>query len=119
MNILRDLKISHKLLLLIILSAIITSIVGIVGYKNMRDMAYGSETIYNEHLQPIDWLGRINANNHAIDAFTLEAMITKDPAKYEALMNNINGAIKENNAWMERFEPLMAKATRFLGSLLY
>ncbi|RJS61850.1 methyl-accepting chemotaxis protein [Bacillus sp. PK3_68] len=104
MKILHDLKISQKLLTLIILFAVITSIVGVVGYKNMKEMAHGSEIMYKEHLQPLDWLGRINANNRAIDAFTLEIMVTKDPAKYEELMNSINRAIKENNAWMEQYK---------------
>ncbi|UAT32839.1 methyl-accepting chemotaxis protein (plasmid) [Bacillus badius] len=104
MKILHDLKISQKLLTLIILFAVITIIVGVVGYKNMKEMAHGSEIMYKEHLQPLDWLGRINANNRAIDAFTLEIMVTKDPAKYEELMNSINRAIKENNAWMEQYK---------------
>ncbi|HEY9578066.1 MAG TPA: methyl-accepting chemotaxis protein [Pseudobacillus sp.] len=104
MKVLHDLKISQKLLVLIVLSALIISVVGIVGYKDMSDMAEGSETMYKDNLQPIDWLGRIYANNRAIDAFTLEAMITKDPARYEALLNNSDQAIKENNAWLEQYK---------------
>ncbi|MFL0364932.1 methyl-accepting chemotaxis protein [Pseudobacillus sp. 179-B 2D1 NHS] len=106
MRFLRNLKISKKLLLLIIISALITSIVGIVGYKNMKDMAEGSTKMYTDYLQPIDWLGQVNANNHAIDSFTLEAIMTKDPAKYDELMENISKAANENDEWIQRYEKL-------------
>ncbi|OCA87199.1 methyl-accepting chemotaxis protein [Pseudobacillus wudalianchiensis] len=104
MTILNNLKTAQKLLMLIILFAVMGSTVGMVGYKNMRDMASGSETMYKENVQPIDWLGRINANNRAIDSFTLEALITKDPARYNELMANISNAIKENNENMKKYK---------------
>ncbi|WP_442853557.1 methyl-accepting chemotaxis protein [Bacillus sp. FJAT-27231] len=102
--ILNNLKIAQKLLMLIILFAVMGSAVGMVGYKNMRDMASGSETMYKENVQPIDWLGRINTNNRAIDSFTLEALITKDSARYNELMTNISDAIKENNENMKKYK---------------
>ncbi|OAS83196.1 MULTISPECIES: MCP four helix bundle domain-containing protein [Metabacillus] len=96
MKMLYNMKISTKLLVLIIISTLSLGIVGSVGYKYMKEMALGSEIIYHENLLPIEWLGQIRTNNRAIDSYTLESMLTKDANKYEELMNQMKKASTEN-----------------------
>jgi methyl-accepting chemotaxis protein len=99
-------KISTKLLVLIIISTLSLGIVGSVGYKYMKEMAQGTEIIYQENLLPIQWLGQIRINNRAIDSYTLESMLTKDANKYEELMNEIEKARNENATFIEQYEKL-------------
>ncbi|MGG3805289.1 methyl-accepting chemotaxis protein [Metabacillus fastidiosus] len=106
MDILRNLKISQKLILLIVISAISIGVVGVSGYKYMKDMARGSEIMYDNHLKPIDWLGEIRLNNRTIDGYMLEAMLTTDSNKYEQLVGNIEKEIARNNSLIGEYEKL-------------
>ncbi|MGG3924565.1 methyl-accepting chemotaxis protein [Metabacillus fastidiosus] len=110
MRILHNLKISQKLFLLIIISTLCLGIVGFSGYKYMRDMAKSSNIMYDNHLQPLDWLGNVRTNNRSIDSYTLELMLTKDPVKNQELMTSIDEAVTQNNTMLEKFSKLHLSA---------
>lgn len=62
----------------------------------MRDMAQGSEKMYNQYLISIDKLGKMQKNNFAIDSYTMEAMITTDTAEYNQRIESIDALVDEN-----------------------
>lgn len=92
----KNIKISQKLLLLIVISILLIGAVGVTGYKYMRDMAQGSEKMYNQYLISIDKLGKMQKNNFAIDSYTMEAMITTDTAEYNQRIESIDALVDEN-----------------------
>lgn len=95
---------SRKLIVLLVIFTLSLGIVGLSGYKYTKEMARGSETIYNEHLLPINWLGQIRTNNRAIDSYTLELMITKDSQVIEQLLEKIDSASNENASLIQQYE---------------
>ncbi|MFO1446182.1 methyl-accepting chemotaxis protein [Bacillus sp. Bva_UNVM-123] len=96
MRMLRNLKISQKLLLLSILSTLLLGVIGFVSYKNMNDMIRDTNVIYERYLKSIQTLGHMQANNNSIDSYTLEAILTDKPAVYQQLMEKIEEKMQQN-----------------------
>lgn len=96
MKLIRNIRIRQKLLLLWIVSILLLGVVGITGYKNMIDMAKGSQVIYKDYLISIDKLGKMQKNNFAIDSYTMEAMVTQDLDVYNELLQKIDDLVAEN-----------------------
>ncbi|MGG3928277.1 HAMP domain-containing methyl-accepting chemotaxis protein [Metabacillus fastidiosus] len=96
MNVLSNMKISQKFLLLITISILSLGIIGFMGYTYIKEMAHDSEVMYKEQLKPISSLGQMLANNRLMDAYMLEAILTNDPVKYEQLMQSMEDTIAKN-----------------------
>ncbi|MEC2077158.1 HAMP domain-containing methyl-accepting chemotaxis protein [Metabacillus fastidiosus] len=96
MNVLSNMKISQKFLLLITISILSLGIIGFMGYTYIKEMANDSEVMYKEQLKPISSLGQMLANNRLMDAYMLEAILTDDPIRYEQLMQNLEDTIAQN-----------------------
>jgi len=108
MNVLKNLKVKTKLILLIVLASILTAAIGLTGLTYMQDMAKDTKSMYEDQLQPIRSLGKIRANNKAVDSYLLESMITEDQAYTEQLNKQMDELVKENMA-MEKPELFDAK----------
>ncbi|WP_203363559.1 methyl-accepting chemotaxis protein [Bacillus sp. REN10] len=104
MSLFRNLKISRKLSLLVIISALALSMIGAVGYMNMNDMASKSKSMYEERLKPAQWLAEILETNRTLDAYVLELMITTDPNRNQELLANIQNAADEIDHVYQNFE---------------
>lgn len=104
MKFINNMKTSRKLLLLIVITLLALGVVGCVGFKYMKDMAKGSDIIYNEHLNPIKDLGEIRVNNRAIDAYTLELMLTENTEENQALLNQIEENKQSNKELITKYE---------------
>ncbi|NGY75631.1 hypothetical protein F6Y02_02365 [Bacillus megaterium] len=78
MGALRNLSIYRKLLVMVIISTISLIAVAVISYFYTQRIADSSESMYNDRLQPIRQLGQIRTNNRAIDANTLEMILSKD-----------------------------------------
>jgi len=94
MKFLRNIKIGNKLMVLISIAVIGLIVVGFSGYKNMNAMAQKSNDMYQGHLHPILWWGKIATNTRAIDQYTLELMLTTDDSLNKSLRDSISQKIQ-------------------------
>lgn len=92
----KNLKITKKFSLLVILAVLLLVLVSVTGNKYLHDMEVSSKTMYEDYLVSIDKLGKMQKNNFSIDAFTMEAMRTDDQEKYDTLIKNIDKLVNEN-----------------------
>lgn len=74
MNYLRNMKISSKIRLIIIIGIVALLLVGYIGIANTISLSKQSEEMYNEQLESISILGKIKASNRLIDSLTFQIM---------------------------------------------
>ncbi|MCY8340359.1 methyl-accepting chemotaxis protein [Bacillus haynesii] len=106
MNLLKNIKIRSKLFVIIIISALALSIVGIQGVGGLNKLSKGSEMIYQDQLVPNQLFAKLKANNLDIDTYKFELMVTKDNDRNETLQKNIQEKNKENSTLMEKIDQL-------------
>ncbi|MBY0006607.1 methyl-accepting chemotaxis protein [Priestia aryabhattai] len=104
MGVLRNLSIYRKLLIMVIISTISLITVAVISYFYTQRIADSSESMYNDRLQPIRQLGQIRTNNRAIDANTLEMILSKDEDYQRERLDEIQEKEAENNKLMAQYE---------------
>lgn len=104
MEALRNLSIYRKLLVMVIISTISLIAVAVISYFYTQRIADSSESMYNDRLQPIRQLGQIRTNNRAIDANTLEMILSKDEDYQRKRLDEIQEKEAENNKLMAQYE---------------
>ncbi|CAH0205881.1 hypothetical protein SRABI82_02021 [Priestia megaterium] len=60
--------------------------------------------MYNDRLQPIRQLGQVRTNNRAIDANTIEMILSKDENYQRKRLDEIREKEAENNKLMAQYE---------------
>ncbi|MCY8068929.1 methyl-accepting chemotaxis protein [Bacillus haynesii] len=106
MNLLKNIKIRSKLFVIIIISALALSIVGIQGVGGLNKLSKGSEMIYQDQLVPNQLFAKLKANNLDIDTYKFELMVTKDNDRNETLQKHIKEKNEENSTLMEKIDQL-------------
>lgn len=106
MNLLKNIKIRSKLFVIIIISALALSIVGIQGIGGLNKLSKGSEIIYQDQLVPNQLFAKLKANNLDIDTYKFELMVTKDNDRNETLQKHIKEKNEENSTLMEKIDQL-------------
>jgi len=104
MKLLKNLNITRKLLIIIIVSALGLSSVGILGVSYIKVMAQGSEIMYKENLLPLNKIMQIRVNARASDAYTLELLVTEDPERNKELVDEIASAWEEIDGLISEIE---------------
>lgn len=104
MKLLKNLNITRKLLIIIIVSALGLSSVGILGVSYIKVMAQGSEIMYKENLLPLNKIMQIRVNARASDAYTLELLVTEDPERNKELIDEIASAWEEIDGLISEIE---------------
>ncbi|WEA45465.1 methyl-accepting chemotaxis protein [Priestia aryabhattai] len=104
MGALRNLSIYRKLLVMVIISTISLIAVAVISYFYTQRIADSSESMYNDRLQPIRQLGQVRTNNRAIDANTLEMILSKDENYQLQRLDEIGEKEAENNKLMAQYE---------------
>ncbi|MED3957460.1 methyl-accepting chemotaxis protein [Priestia aryabhattai] len=104
MGVLRNLSIYRKLLIMVIISTISLITVAVISYFYTQRIADSSESMYNDRLQPIRQLGQIRTNNRAIDANTLEMILSKDENYQRKRLDEIQEKEAENNKLIEQYK---------------
>ncbi|SHH13245.1 methyl-accepting chemotaxis protein [Virgibacillus chiguensis] len=92
----RNLKIAKKFVLLITFAVLLSTIISVVGFIYVHDMADDSKEMYDNYLISINKLGVIQKNNATIDAYSMEALLTNDPNTYSDLKKRIDELASEN-----------------------
>lgn len=97
MKILRNLKISRKLAMFIIIEICALIIVGGGGLHYMIDMAKKADSMYNDRLIPNQWIGEIREHSNSINGNLLQLMITNFKPKKEELSQEIASSQEQLN----------------------
>ncbi|MFE3977730.1 MULTISPECIES: methyl-accepting chemotaxis protein [unclassified Priestia] len=97
-------SIYRKLLVMVIISTISLIAVAVISYFYTQRIADSSESMYNDRLQPIRQLGQIRTNNRAIDANTLEMILSKDENYQRKRLDEIQEKEAENNKLIEQYK---------------
>lgn len=106
MKLVKNSKISIKILMIIIFSAISLITVGFYAINGMKNMAEGSEAMYNDRLIPNTWVSKIVSDDQASDRFVLELMLNEDDARNEQLIEMYNKEADEINQYVSKLEQL-------------
>jgi methyl-accepting chemotaxis protein len=97
-KLLKNLSITKKLLIIIVVSALALGSVGFLGLNYILAMTKNSESMYKENLVPLGNIMQIRVNARASDAYTLELMITEDAARNKQLQEEISSSWEEVDA---------------------
>jgi len=98
----KDLKISQKLYVLIIMAALFVAITGIVGFFFVKKGATGTAAMYNDRVLPITWLSTIKDNINAIRIDLFQMGSTTSYARKKELAEDIAAKKTSNDElWKE------------------
>lgn len=106
MKLVKNSKISIKILMIIIFSAISLITVGFYAINGMKNMAEGSDAMYNDRLIPNTWVSKIVSDDQASDRFVLELMLNEDDSRNEQLIEMYNKEADEINQYVSKLEQL-------------
>lgn len=96
MNLIRNLNIGRKLIVLITIAGLLLVAIGLTGFYYMRDMSHDTDSMYHDNLTPIDTLAKMKENNKRMDILMLEAMLSDDKAVVQESIDTIHELIDEN-----------------------
>lgn len=106
MKLVKNSKISIKILMIIIFSAVSLITVGFYAINGMKKMAEGSDAMYNDRLIPNTWVSKIVSDDQATDRFVLELMLNEDDSRNEQLIELYNKEADEINEYVSKLEQL-------------
>ncbi|WGV58073.1 methyl-accepting chemotaxis protein [Brevibacillus brevis] len=86
----RDIKVSKKILLLMIMAIVFITMVGFVGVTYIKSMAENSTEMYEDRMNSVRWLSEIQLNNRVVEVNTLGLLLTKDPKENEEMKKTMN-----------------------------
>ncbi|MDP4097338.1 methyl-accepting chemotaxis protein [Paenibacillus sp. P96] len=96
MKLLKNLSITKKLLVIIIVSAVALGSIGFLGLSYILALTKNSETMYRENLVPLEKIMQLRVNERAGSGYMLEMLVTQDPVRNKELKDAIATVVKEN-----------------------
>ncbi|MFC3800563.1 methyl-accepting chemotaxis protein [Cohnella sp. GCM10012308] len=99
----RNLKLSGKLAIIIVIALVFILTVGLGGNQMTRTMAGNVEDSYTKSLLPLSWLRQIQTNERSVDAYTLELMLISDSAARQAKLSKIQQLLTETDALIDQY----------------
>lgn len=106
MNVLKNLKVKSKLLIIVSIGIIISLAIATLSYYQVQSMTKDIETIYEEKFLPNDWLSNAIAVNLRIDTIIVEMMSAETLQEKQNLYSEINNGIDKVYADFEKYEKL-------------
>lgn len=91
----KDLKIVHKILLLVAIASFFTLTVGLVGYTISLKADKKLASMYNNNLLSVQWLNTCRSYINANKANAFELILNTDPEKKEKILKDIDRRIAE------------------------
>ncbi|MFX3673606.1 MAG: methyl-accepting chemotaxis protein [Paenisporosarcina sp.] len=101
---LKNLKISKKIVILLIFAVISIGVVGFTGFLYMQQMAQNSEDMYENRLLPLQYIDQIKTNNRALDSFTLEFILNDDSTVTSELLEMTQDKEEHTQSLIEAFK---------------
>jgi methyl-accepting chemotaxis protein len=97
---LKDLKVMHKILLLVVLAVIGMLIIGYTGYSRLQMAQADMHVMYAQHLKAVEYLGDARTASRRVQARMAEMVLASSPEKIQACDKAIQAAVKEyEDAW--------------------
>ncbi|MGE5702574.1 MAG: methyl-accepting chemotaxis protein [Clostridia bacterium] len=101
---LRNWKISTKVLMLVLVAVVFLAAVGLAGLSNMQMMATNSKVIYDNGLLPIQWVEEIRINNTVAELYVMEIMVETEALPKQTIQRRIEEKAKINELLIESYE---------------
>ena len=89
MNLLKNLRVLYKILILVIVAALGMAAIGFMGWTTIKSSKSGLELVYHEKLQQIDRIGDAKYMMRDMQSRAALAMAAHDQARFEDLRGNI------------------------------
>ncbi|WP_449621104.1 methyl-accepting chemotaxis protein [Robertmurraya sp. Marseille-Q9965] len=96
MNWIKNMKISQKFLLLLIVTLLSLSAIGIISYFQIKNMGNKLTDMYDNKLAPIEALSSLKNNSQYSRLALIELMINEDQVRNKELMDAVNTRMKAN-----------------------
>jgi methyl-accepting chemotaxis protein len=100
---LKNLKVTQKIVGIIILAAVFISIVGYTGYYFASKNAQSMDSLYKDRTMPIGWLNDVRTNMQNANANLFELMLTTDTQRNNKLYEGILELRKSNNVLLKNY----------------
>lgn len=97
MDWIKNLKISHKIFVLIILALVLVTLVGTVSFHFTNKSITSIISLYENHLVPIKNLSRISINSNTSNSDLLAMLLSDTKAKKQNYFNDLKKRGEENN----------------------
>lgn len=104
MDWIKNLKISHKLFVLIVMALFFVMSVGICGYHYTSKATQSTLSIYNNQLIPIRDLSMMRVNSNASNANLLAMLLSDTYQKKQNYYNDLKRRGAENNELLSKFK---------------
>lgn len=101
---LRHLKVSQKILLIIVLAVFSLAGTGGVGYYYLKQMQDNSQDMYENRLLPIHSLNTIRTNLILTKVDIYEMLLSNNISRHNQLVKEIEANVEENNKLIEEYK---------------
>jgi methyl-accepting chemotaxis protein len=95
MRLIHHVSIKQKLLILVAFMSICIGVVGLIGFKYLKDSTSRMDTLYSYRLIPVRDLNIVRIHNRTIESDMLKLMIQDDTTKTTEIMKDIERLDKE------------------------
>jgi len=97
-------KIGTTLNVLVIIASVACIILSILGFLGLKKGEHASNTMYEDSLLPIQWIGAIESNFYLINMNVKETILSKDQERIKELLVEIDVARTETDQLIKKFE---------------
>ncbi|HDR8183549.1 TPA: methyl-accepting chemotaxis protein [Bacillus thuringiensis] len=104
MSFLKNSKIGTTLSVLVIIASVACIILSILGFIGLKKGEHASNTMYEDSLLPIQWIGAIESNFYLINMNVKETILSKDQKRIKELLTEIDVARTETDQLIKKFE---------------
>ncbi|WP_248924644.1 methyl-accepting chemotaxis protein [Paenibacillus hamazuiensis] len=107
----KNVKVGAKINMLIAICLISMLAIGLIGYRGMQQMNRGSMEMYQEQLQPIEWILSMQANSTRIETDLFELMTTSDQERNKSLVKEMQDISAQNEILLANYTKTELTAT--------
>ncbi|MBF7156552.1 MULTISPECIES: methyl-accepting chemotaxis protein [Bacillus] len=104
MSFFKNSKIGTTLNVLVIIASVACIILSILGFIGLKKGEHASNTMYEDSLLPIQWIGAIESNFYLINMNVKETILSKDQERIKELLAEIDVARTETDQLIKKFE---------------
>jgi len=101
---LRNIKTMGKIILLILFMSFFLAIVGYVGHYAAGTLAEKMTNMYQNRLQPIEWLNASRAESRRNEALTLSIFLSKDKSQQQTLLQTLDTHKKQYISLLNQYQ---------------
>ncbi|TYO68574.1 MCP four helix bundle domain-containing protein [Rossellomorea marisflavi] len=86
---LKNVRVSRKIAVLIVCALVFICVVGATGYIYMKGMAANTAEMYDKRLKSIQQMMEVEIHNRTVDAMAMELMVSEGPERVTFLEKEI------------------------------